>query len=99
MGTLIPLFWTSGDVCPGVQSQGGPLASVLSCLHTTDSSDSPLVQHLLTVKMSAWQPSLFDQHICRRVIANFVFPYIVFVYIHHQLTLRGKKKGDVKIKC
>ena len=23
MGPLIPLFWTSGDVCPGFQSQGG----------------------------------------------------------------------------
>ena len=23
VGPLIPLFWTSGDVCPGFQSQGG----------------------------------------------------------------------------
>ena len=23
MGPLIPLFWTSGDVCPVFQSQGG----------------------------------------------------------------------------
>ena len=23
VGPLIPLFWTSGDVCPGLQSQGG----------------------------------------------------------------------------
>ena len=23
MGPRIPLFWTTGDVCPGVQSQGG----------------------------------------------------------------------------
>ena len=23
MGPLLPLFWTSGDVCPGFQSQGG----------------------------------------------------------------------------
>ena len=23
MGLLIPLFWTSGDICPGFQSQGG----------------------------------------------------------------------------
>ena len=28
-GPLIPLFWTSGDVFPGFQSQGGSLASVL----------------------------------------------------------------------
>ena len=28
VGPLIPLFWTSGDICFGFQSQGG------SCLHT-----------------------------------------------------------------
>ena len=31
------------------------------------SSDSPLALHLLTVKRSAWQPSLFNQHTCRCV--------------------------------
>ena len=31
MEPLIPLFWTSGDVCPGFQSQGGPLACFLTC--------------------------------------------------------------------
>ena len=25
MGPLIPLVWTSGDFCPGFQSQGGSL--------------------------------------------------------------------------
>ena len=33
VGPLIPLFRTSGDVCPGFQSQGG-LACMLSCLRT-----------------------------------------------------------------
>ena len=28
MGPLVPLFCTSGDVCPGFQSQGG-----IPCLH------------------------------------------------------------------
>ena len=32
VGPLIPLFWTSGDVCPGFQSQGGFLTCTLSCL-------------------------------------------------------------------
>ena len=32
---LISLFWISGDVCPGLQSQGGSLACVLSHLHST----------------------------------------------------------------
>ena len=30
--SLIRLFWTSGDVCPGFQNQGGSLVCVLSCL-------------------------------------------------------------------
>ena len=30
VGPLIPLFWTSGDVCPGFQSQGG-----FPCLHAS----------------------------------------------------------------
>ena len=33
VGPLIPLFWTSGDVCPGFQSQSG-VACTLSCLCT-----------------------------------------------------------------
>ena len=32
MGSLIPLFWTSGDVCPGFQSQGGSLARFVACV-------------------------------------------------------------------
>ena len=36
----MPLFWTSGDVCPGFQCQGGSLACVLSRLHAMDVSDS-----------------------------------------------------------
>ena len=51
MGLLILLFWTFGDVCPGFQSQCG-----FPFLRATDSSDSPLVQHLL----SSWLPSRFD---------------------------------------
>ena len=77
VGPLIPLFWTSGDICPGFHwypcfgllvtsalgftdtpvldfwwhlpwvSKPGWINS-LSCL-LTDSSDSPLVWHLLTV--------------------------------------------------
>ena len=38
MGPLISLFWTSGNVCPGFQSQGGSLTCTLSCLHAMDSS-------------------------------------------------------------
>ena len=33
-GITIHLFWTFGDVCPGVLSQGGFLTCTLSCLST-----------------------------------------------------------------
>ena len=32
LGPLIPLFWTSGDICPGFQSKGGSLACFLTCV-------------------------------------------------------------------
>ena len=32
MGPLIALFWTSGDVYPQLQSQGGSLACFLACV-------------------------------------------------------------------
>ena len=32
MGPLIPLFWTSGDIYPGFQSQGGYLACFFTCV-------------------------------------------------------------------
>ena len=47
------LFRTSGDFYPGFQSQGGSFACTLPPLCTTDSSDSPVVWHLLTVLRSA----------------------------------------------
>ena len=41
-GPLIPLFWTSGDICPGFQSQGG-FPRLRAYSPATDSPDSPLV--------------------------------------------------------
>ena len=46
MGPLIPLFWTSDDVCPGFQSQDLSLVWVLRRLRAMDSSDSLLVTNL-----------------------------------------------------
>ena len=37
MGPQIPMFWTSGDIFPGFQSQGGFLACVPHWLCTMDS--------------------------------------------------------------
>ena len=65
---LIPLFWTSGDIYPVFQSQGGSPTCMFPCLHTIDSSHSPLVLNLLTVQRSAWQLSLFDPDTCRSCV-------------------------------
>ena len=48
VGPLIPLIWTSDDICPGFQSHSGSLACVLFRLCAMDSSDSPLVRQLPT---------------------------------------------------
>ena len=53
-------FWTSGDICPGFQSQGGSLACMSCRLCAMDSSDSPLVLRQPNSWRAALQPSLFD---------------------------------------
>ena len=42
-------FWTSDDVSPGFQSQGGSLTCMLCHLCALNSWHSPLVWHLLTL--------------------------------------------------
>ena len=54
MRPLIPLFWTSGDVCPGFQSQGGSLACVI-LRFTSGATSADLL-------------SLFDSCTCRSCI-------------------------------
>ena len=64
---MIALFWTSGDICPGFQSQGRSLVCMLPHLHATNSSDSPLVQHLLTSWRPAWQSVIFPTYMYARI--------------------------------
>ena len=64
VGPLIPLLLTSGDICPGFESQGGSSVAYFVARITMDSSDSPLVQHLLTFWWPALQLSHFDPHTC-----------------------------------
>ena len=67
VGPLIPLFWTSSDISPGFQSQGGSIACVLCHLHAMNSWDSPLVRHLPTSWRPAWRPVAFPTcYICSR---------------------------------
>ena len=60
MWSLVPHFWTSGDICPRFESQGGSLIYVLCCLCTLDSSDSVMVRRLLTsCKWAFWYTYYF----------------------------------------
>ena len=69
VGPLIPQFRTSGDVCPGFQSQGGyHLHTFLSVRY---SSDSPLVWHLPTSWWPAWWPIAFPTCISRGRMLGF----------------------------
>ena len=63
MGPLIPFFWTSGNICPGFQSQDESFVVMLNHLHPMSSTDSPLVQHLLT----SWWPVWKLLHIYKQV--------------------------------
>ena len=61
---LILLFWISGHVCPGFQSQVGSL-------HLgTDSSDSPLMKYLLASWHPGWRLSHFNPYICEQVLVE-----------------------------
>ena len=70
LGWLKPLFLSSGDVCPGFQSQGALPHLHVCHPHATESSDSPLVWHLL----KSWQPALqlshSHPHTCKQVLVG-----------------------------
>ena len=63
MGPLIPLFWTSGNVCPGFQHQGGSLACFLAWVILRFTS-GVIPVNCKGVSMAA-KP--FDPHACRCV--------------------------------
>ena len=48
----------------GFKARVDSFTSMICYLHTTDSSDSSLVQHLLTSWWPAWSLSCFDPHTC-----------------------------------
>ena len=53
-------FWTSSDVCPWFQSKVYSLTNMLPHLCAMDSSDSPLVQHVVTSLWSVQWASHFN---------------------------------------
>ena len=64
LGPLMPLFWTSGDVYPGFETQGGSLACVLSRL-----CDPEIHFWCNTCWLFRGQRgSLFDPHTCRSCV-------------------------------
>ena len=52
MGPLIPLFWISGDVCPGFQSQGGSLFACFVLCELLDCEDISTKLNRLSLKYS-----------------------------------------------
>ena len=69
-GPLIPLFWIPGDIFPGFKARVDARACTPCHLHATDSSDSPLVWHLLTSQWLVWQLSHFDPHTCVQALVG-----------------------------
>ena len=56
MGPLIPLFWTSGDVCPGLQNQGDPFCGFLpACNRFLRFTSGSTPANLLVASMAASQ--------------------------------------------
>ena len=68
---LIPLFWTSGDISPGFQSQSGQSHSHLVEVHMSHVPvDSPLVWFQPTSQWPVWQPSCSLPHTCEQVFGG-----------------------------
>ena len=66
-GAQIPPFWTSGDVCPGFQNQGGSTrlyASLLACNGFLRFTSGAIPADLLVVSMAAksFNPHLWDSN-------------------------------------
>ena len=69
LGPLIPLFWTSGDVSAGFQSQRGqPYSHLAEAYMLYVPCDSPLVQNLPTSWQPAWQPSQSLPCTCKQAL-------------------------------
>ena len=71
MGPLMPLFWISGDVSSGFQSQHWQLYLHLAEVYVLHVPwDSPLVQHLPTSQWPAWQLSQSSPHTCKQALVG-----------------------------
>ena len=62
------------------------LACFVACTHTMESSDSPLVRHLLTSWRPAWQPSRSRTSTCEQFLVLFShFYHHVFTGVCHSV--------------
>ena len=76
VGPLISLFWTSGDICPGFQSQGGSLAwkaSSTACNAFLRFTSGATPANLLTASMAAGRVPY--QHVAEAEIRSGDLPY------------------------
>ena len=71
VGPLIPMFWTSGDVSSGFQSQSGqPYLYLAEAYMMYILWFPPLVQHLLTSWQPAWQLSCSHPCTCEQALVG-----------------------------
>ena len=85
MGPLISLFWNSGDVCPGFQSQGGsPHLHALLPAHSgiLSFASGATPADLLTAK-----PFLYKYMRASIGGARDLFAKLVFCYRYHRSTI------------
>ena len=69
-GHCYPCFGPLVMSALGSKARVDPLTCVFHHLHATESSDSPLVQHLLTYWQPAWQPSCSNQRSCKEALVG-----------------------------
>ena len=93
LDTLIHLFWTCFDTCPGFQGQVGSPTRMLCYLSAVVSSYSSLVWHLLTSWWPALQSKLFI-HILAHV---FLFWWIVGSNVNIVKTTQSWAKNFVQL--
>ena len=92
VGSLIPMFWTSGDVPSGFQSQSGqPLSCLAEAYILHIPWDSPLVQHLLAAE-PAWQLSCSLRHTCEQALVEVWNRNLLSLPLVHSVTL-GRRRS------
>ena len=99
VGPLIPLFWTSGDVFSGFQSQSGqPYLHLMEAymLHVLRDY-SPLVWYLTTSWQLAWHLSQSLAHTCEQALVGLETG--IYLLQTNVLPTELSRHGSTKVFC